>query len=283
MVIALAGYNGFIGKQLQKAFRDQDLILLDRNELYGNTAVLSDKINNADVLINTAGYNVARRWTKKNRIKIQESRVRVTENLVEAMRLCEKGPGVFINASAIGIYRQGKVHDEYSYSTGDDFLAQVVQQWEETAEKTGSKTRIVLIRLGVVLGNQGGAFPRLYKLFRMGLGGVIGSGKQVISFVHVDDVIDSIRFLIDKNSQGAFNITAPNPVTNREFTRSLAAHLRRPAFFRIPALAFYVLMGKAASIILKGQTVYPKKLLEAGYKFNFATIDETFEHIVNQS
>lgn len=283
MVIALAGYSGFIGKQVQNEFREHELIRLGRNDLYGSPLTLAKKIRSADVLLNTAGSSISRRWTKKNRKKIMESRISVTENLVEAIRLCDNRPAVFINASAIGIYEQGKIHDETNFSTGIDFLAEVVKQWEESAGKANDMTRIVLIRLGMVLGKQGGAFPRLYKIFRLGLGGVIGSGKQIVSFVHVEDVIGTIRFLIEKNLHGAFNVTAPNPVANKEFTKSLAHNAHRPAFFRIPAWMMKILMGRAASIIVKGQTVYPKRLQEAGYKFNFATIEETFEDIVNQS
>lgn len=282
MVIALAGYNGFVGSHIRKKFEKHDFILLDRKDLYGDTGHLGRKISGSDVLINTAGFSVSERWTKGTRKKIRDSRVTVTANLADAIKKAEKQPGMFLNASAIGVYRHGMEHSESSVAYADDFLAEVVRDWEHAADAVPEEVKLVKMRLGMVLGANGGALPRLFRLFKWGLGGVIGSGKQVYSFIHIDDVTGAIAHLVEHGGEGVYNFTAPHPVTNKTFTKTIASKLHRPAFLPIPGLMMHLVMGKAKMIVTKGQTVYPKKLLDEGYKFTFATIDEAIENLVHQ-
>lgn len=282
MVIALSGYSGFIGLHIRKSFAEHDFILLNRKDLYGDLTALSKKIETADIVINCAGYPVAKRWSRKNKKKIYSSRIVVTENLVQAINMLQEPPDSFINTSAIGIYEEGKEHNETEFTYNNDFLADVVKEWEKKADATRKDVRLVKIRLGLVLGKDGGALPRLLRLFSLGLGGVIGSGKQVYSFIHIDDVTDALKFIINMEADGVYNFTTAYPVTNKVFTQTLASKLNRPSLFTVPEFALRVVMGKAAGIVTRGQTVYPKKLLDEGYSFTFATIDQAIENIIGK-
>lgn len=282
MVISLAGYSGFVGAHIRKKFAAHEIIQLKRDDLYGDTDALARKIAGSDVLINTAGFNVSARWTRKNREKIFRSRVEVTENLVRAIRLADPKPAMFLNTSAIGIYKQQKEHTEASSDFADDFLAEVIQKWEDAADAVACEVKLVKMRFGMVLGADGGALPRLFRLFKWGLGGVIGSGKQVYSFVHIDDVTGAIAHIVEREGEGVYNFTSPHPVSNRTFTKTIAQKLHRPAFIPIPGFMVHLVMGKAAIIVTRGQTVYPKKLLDEGYKFTFASIDKAIENLADQ-
>lgn len=282
MVIALAGYNGFIGSHIRKRLHAHDFIKLSREDLYGSAKALAQKISGSDVLINTAGFSIAARWTKKNRKKIHSSRIDVTLQLVRAISLAEQKPEVFMTASAIGIYRNRMEHAEDSRAYADDFIAKVVRDWEAAADTLTDDVRLVKMRLGMVLGADGGALPKLFRLFKWGLGGVIASGKQVYSFIHIEDVTGAIAHILEQKGEGVYNFTAPVPVTNKTFTKTIAKKLHRPALLPIPEFLMQIVMGKSAIMVTKGQTVYPKKLLDEGYKFTFATIDEAIENLAEQ-
>ncbi|MEX0988429.1 MAG: TIGR01777 family oxidoreductase [Bacteroidales bacterium] len=283
MIIALAGYTGFIGSHIKDYFSEEEFILLEREDLAGQTDKLADKIKGADVVINSVGYPVSKRWNRKNRNLMHQSRIDVTQKLVQAINILKNKPDYYVHMSAIGIYAYDKEHSEIVYTYGDDFLAGVVREWEDTVDDLHPITRVIKVRSGMVLGRNGGVFVRLKRIFKLGLGGVIGSGKQVYSFIHMEDLLAALKFLMDKNEEGVFNFTAPNPVTNKQFTKALAASLNRPAIFRVPAILLRLWMGKGAVIATRGQTVYPKKLLDAGYKFTFATIDKALVNLVNRS
>lgn len=283
MIIALAGYTGFIGSHIKDYFSEEEFILLEREDLAGQTDKLADKIKGADVVINSVGYPVSKRWNRKNRNLMHQSRIDVTQKLVQAINILKNKPDYYVHMSAIGIYAYDKEHSEIVYTYGDDFLAGVVREWEDTVDDLHPITRVIKVRSGMVLGRNGGVFVRLKRIFKLGLGGVIGSGKQVYSFIHMEDLLAALKFLMDKNEEGVFNFTAPNPVTNKQFTKALAASLNRPAIFRVPAILLRLWMGKGAVIATRGQTVYPKKLLDAGYKFTFATIDKALFNLVNRS
>ncbi len=263
-----------------KAFEADDFILLKREDLYGEPGRLAEKIKEADIVMNFAGYPVSQRWTKKNREKIERSRIEVTSNLARAINILKDPPEYFVCSSAIGIYRQNETHTETKNRYNDDFLADVVKKWEASADKTNEDVKVIKVRLGLVLGNDGGAMPRLFRMFRFGLGGVIGSGKQVYSFIHIDDVIGAIRFILMNKKSGIYNFTAPGPVTNKKFTKTIASKMKRPAIFWIPQRVLGLVMGKASMIVTGGQTVYPERLLDEGYSFNFATIDEAIGNLV---
>jgi uncharacterized protein (TIGR01777 family) len=281
MIIALAGYNGFIGAHIRKKLHMHDFILLSREDLYGPTDALARKISGCGTIINTAGFSITARWTKKNREKIYKSRIDVTNNLVRAIEMAAEKPGMFINASAIGIYQSNGEHTETSGEYADGFLGEVVRDWEAAADGVPGDVKLVKMRLGMVLGSDGGALPRLLKLFKWGLGGVIASGKQVYSFMHIDDVTGAILHLLEHHGEGVYNFTAPHPVTNKVFTNTLAKKLHRPALLPIPGFLMRIVMGKSAIVVTEGQTVFPKRLLDEGYKFTFASIDEAIENLAD--
>lgn len=280
MIIALAGYRGFIGKHIRQYFFNDEFILLERTDLYDDPKSLSEKIKEANVVINVAGFPVSKRWTRANRKKLYDSRITVTGNLVKAINMLEKKPEIYINGSAVGIYAFDEIHTEESHTPGKNFLAELVSEWEKQADRVSDDVRLVKMRIGLVLGRTGGAFPRLRKLFNAGLGGVIGNGKQVYSFIHIDDLIGAIEFLLQQGGRGVYNFTAPEPVTNRVFTRILAKGLNRRTFLPVPAFALRLIMGEAGSVITRGQTVYPKRLLDEGYNFTFASIESAIDNLV---
>ena len=281
MRIAIAGGSGFIGSKILEEFKGHEFTLLKRPELYGNPEVLAESLKGADVVMNFAGYPVSSRWTTNNRKRIMESRVVVTRNLVTAINSLDVKPKQFISASAIGLYAPGQSHDEGSTSFDPGFLGEVVLAWEAALEGLDASVQLLIPRIGVVMGNDGGAYPRLKTIFKWGIGGRLGSGKQAYSFIHIADVVRGIRYAMEHHITGPLNMTAPNPVSNREFTRALGKALRRPSIIPVPAFAMRIIMGKTATIVLEGAAVFPKRLQDEGYKFTFATIESTLANLVS--
>lgn len=282
MVIALSGHGGFIGSHIRKYFSEHDFILVNRDELYGDYKRLAEIINGADIVINSAGFPVSRRWTNKNKKRIYDSRIKVTNNLVKAINYLDRKPKFFINTSGIALYKYGARHTESDYTCNDDFLAEVVKAWENSAWGVDKGVKLIIVRLGMVLGGDGGAMPRMRRLFGMGLGGVMGSGNQVYSYIHINDVLKALKHLIINQKSGVYNFTAPHPVNNKNFTKTLSRTLRRPAFFRVPVFILKIIMGEGAVLVTKGHSVYPKKLLEDGFVFTFDNIDKAMENLVKR-
>jgi uncharacterized protein (TIGR01777 family) len=287
MNITITGATGFIGRRLieRLAREPHQLHALSRrtNVKFGDTAVWISKwdpmtedpppesLANADAVVHLAGEPVAQRWTPEVKAKIRESRRRGTESLVRAIAAQPRRPAVLVCASAIGIY--GSRGDEIlteSSSPAHDFLAEVCEEWERqatAAEALG--VRVAKIRIGVVLGKGGGALQKILPPFKAFVGGKLGSGKQWMSWVHVDDVVGILYHALTHPMSGAFNATAPNPVTNAQFTTELASALGRPAIFPVPAFALKAMFGEMADMLLGGQRVLPRATLEAGCKFQY--------------
>jgi uncharacterized protein (TIGR01777 family) len=188
-----------------------------------------------------------------------------------------------VSASAIGIYDSLHRHDEHSTAFDSNFLSEVCRQWESAIQPLiDLRVRTCIIRIGMVLGNDGGILQKLTPLFKVGLGGRIGSGKQGFSFIHIRDLCRSVEFLTGNSAcSGICNLTAPGYVTNAEFTKSLASACHRPALFTVPGLALKLLYGEAAVALLKGQFVYPGHLLEHGFVFLYPDIDSAIRSLVN--
>lgn len=288
MNITITGATGFVGGRLtEKLLAEGHRIhALGRNR--GNlptTVRFSDwnaqeeppaeSLMNCDVLVHLAGEPVAQRWTPEVKARIRSSRIDGTRHLVDALSTQARRPNVLICASAVGYYgsRGSEVLDEES-APGDDFLARLARDWEHAAGLARALgIRVVCMRIGVVLGSGGGALTKMLSSFRLGLGGHIGSGKQWMSWIHIDDLVDMILFAIEKGTiNGPLNGTAPNPVTNADFTRKLAAVLHRPAFLAVPGFGLKLLFGEMAQVILGGQRVIPKNALEAGYPFRYSEL-----------
>ncbi|MBI2854596.1 MAG: TIGR01777 family protein [Chloroflexi bacterium] len=242
--------------------------------------------NGADAIVNLAGENIgAGRWTANRKQTIRESRLNAGSAVVQAVELAAKKPRVVVQASAVGYY--GPCRDEEvteATPPGNDFLAGVVADWEtSTVPVEAMGVRRAVIRSGVVLSTKGGALPRMLLPFRMFVGGRTGSGRQWLSWIHMSDEVKAIRFLIDNESaRGTFNLSAPTPITNAEFTRLLGKHLHRPALAPTPALLLRALFGEMSTVLLDGQRAVPRRLLELGFSFQFPTADSALEDLLDR-
>jgi uncharacterized protein (TIGR01777 family) len=264
MTIAITGASGFIGRRLMERLGPEARAVSLRGNL--------DGITGADAVVHLAGEPVAQRWTKDAREQIRSSRVDGTRRLVDAMR--SNPPKVLVSASAVGYY--GSRGDELlteSSPPAEGFLADICVEWEREARKAEEfGVRVVCLRNGLVLG-KGGGLDKMLLPFKLGIGGKIGDGHQWMAWVHLEDAVGLIEFALSSSIEGAVNATAPNPVTNEEFTRELAAALHRPAIFPVPKFALHLLFGDMAQIVYASQRVIPEAAIKAGYQFRFPTLN----------
>jgi uncharacterized protein (TIGR01777 family) len=295
MHILITGGTGFIGRHLiPKLKPNHQLSVLTRNPEHAKRILPSgvtllnslshiSHFNDIDAVINLAGEPIAnKRWSQAQKEKICHSRWQMTSELVEKIKTSTSRPKVFISGSAVGYYgRQAEQPiTESNYKIHDEFSHYVCKQWEEIALQGKDFTRVCLLRTGIVLGHNEGALAKMNLPFKLGLGGKIGSGQQYMSWIHIDDMVSSIMWLLNNPTcVGAFNLTAPNPVTNKEFVNALAKAVHRPAILPIPAAALSLIMGEAADLLLTGQNVLPQHLLETGFQFHYATIDKALSAI----
>ncbi len=281
--IAIAGHSGFIGSNLKYYLRQQgySVIEINRNDFDKDETFLADKIEKSYAIINLAGEPIIQRWTNKNKKSITDSRLNTTKKLCKATSIIKKKPELFINASAIGLYENGLSHDESSDNFNNNFAGLLVQKWEETAVRNCVNTgKIIFARFGIVLGNEGGAFSQFKEPAKYGLVPILGSGKQYISYIHIYDLCNAIGFLIQSpGSGGVYNFTTPNPITNQELNKELAQRLHKKAI-KVPGIFIRIALGKAAEMVLKGQKVYPEKLLKEGYQFKYPTISDIFDDLL---
>ena len=243
----------------------------------GSAGALSGYLDGADAVVNLAGEGVAdRRWTTARKAAIRNSRLMATQTLVRAMAACQAPPRAFVSASGVGYYgaRGDDVITE-SAGPGSDFLGRLCVEWEEAACAAQSRaTRVALVRTGLVLDPSGGALARMLLPFRMGLGASMGSGRQFVPWVHVDDWVSMVVWLIESEpAVGAFNATAPEPVTNQVFTRTLGRLLRRPAVMWAPSFVMSLAMGEMASLLLTGQRAVPARAEDMGFRFGFRALE----------
>jgi uncharacterized protein len=249
-----------------------------------------DTIGECDAVVNLAGEGIFNhRWWTAFKQALRDSRVKSTENVVAALakhpRRGDGSPKVLVNASAIGCY--GPHCDEELDETapaGGDFLAKLCIDWERAAlaaEQHG--IRVVLLRTGVVLAKEGGALPQMLTPFKMFVGGPVGSGRQVMSWIHIEDLVGEILFALDHAQMtGPMNGTAPQPVTNKEFSKALGRVLHRPSFMKMPGFMMRVMLGEVASVVTTGQRVLPRKALDAGYQFRFTEVDTALRDILKK-
>jgi len=291
MKIAIAGASGLVGSALINALVAEGAAITRLVRGAPKSGVIEwhpnqDQLNSQmlegfDVIVNLAGESVAgSRWTDDQKRKIRDSRVSGTNLLSEAIARMSAKPSAFICASATGIYgdRDDEILDEQSES-GGGFIAGVCREWEKACEpaiKAG--VRVVNLRLGPVLARTGGMLAKLLTPFKMGMGGKVGSGKQYISWVALDDVVSAIKLAIsDQSIRGPLNIVSPNPVTNEEFTRTLGHVLNRPTALAVPAFAARLAFGEMADeMLLASQRVTPKKLLQANFTFQYPDLESAF-------
>jgi hypothetical protein len=247
------------------------------------TAGWGSVVNEIDGVINLAGENIGRfPWSEKNKHRFRQSRLDAGRALVKAIEECQIKPRVFIQASAVGYY--GPHGDELvdeSVPAGDDFSANLCRDWEaSTQDVENLGLRRVIIRTGIVLTNTGGVLPRMAFPSKLFMGGRLGSGNQGIPWIHSDDEVGAIQYLLENESaRGVYNLSAPSPVSNLEFMHSMAQVLRRPFWFHVPRQLLTSLLGEMSSLLLDGQFMVPRKLLDSGYKFKFEQVRPALQDI----
>ena len=292
MNVAVSGASGLIGSALIRALQESghDCGRLIRraprnpNELeWRPERGLAEPtaVEGFDAIVHLAGESVAGgRWTAERRHRIRSSRIPATLRLVESLSTIERPPRVFVCASAVGYYgdRGDELLDEDS-TAGSGFLASVCRDWEAAAAAAATVCeRVVILRFGVVLSAAGGALPRMLTPFRLGLGGCLGSGRQYFPWIHLEDAVAAILRLLGRG-EGPVNLTAPEPVTNADLTRSLARTLRRPALFPVPRPALLVAFGAMArETLLASARVVPARLLSDGFAYRYPTLDSALRH-----
>jgi uncharacterized protein (TIGR01777 family) len=299
--IVVAGGTGFIGQAVVQALALQHTVyVLTRapesapsrlprgvEPVRWDGQTLGDWVDalvGAEVVINLTGESIAQRWTPAVKQRLRLSRLQPTQRLVEAICQMDTPPTTLLQASAIGFYDQNPAHEADEDSPpGKGFLPALSQEWEAAARPAEScGVRVCYMRFGIVLGAGGGMLQRLIPLFRWGLGGSLGSGKQWLSWIHLADVVGAILFLMERaDLSGVFNFTAPNPVTMDEFARTLGQVLDRPSALRAPAFALRLVYGaEMAETLLQGARVLPKRLLQAGYEFHYPHLRGALEAVI---
>jgi len=278
MQISMSGATGFIGEMLKKRFIEMgwSVNVIDKQSFeLKDIEFLEKKIEGSNVVINLAGAPVMKRWNESYKNDIYHSRIDTTRKIATAIRNTSRKPFVFISGSAIGIYDSIETHTEESQCFADDFMGKVCRDWEHEALEATVSTRVVIFRTGVVLGRNGGALKKMYTPFKLGLGGIIGSGKQAFSWIHVTDLINAFLYTIEnENLSGIVNAVAPEPTTNYHFTKTFGKILIQPTITMVPEFALKLIYGEGSRALTAGQNVLPEKLLKAGFIFRFPTIEK---------
>lgn len=299
MRILITGATGLIGSSLTRQLLQlsHEITVLSRNvtkarNQFGEKISYWPSLNEIrsldgfDAVINLAGEPIAdKRWSKVQKDRLCRSRWELTERLAALINASSVPPSVLISGSAVGYYGdQGQAVVTEDESPHDEFTHQLCQRWESLALRAqSSETRVCLLRTGVVLAAKGGALAKMLPPFRLGIGGPIGDGRQYLPWIHIEDMVNGIIYLLDHPPlSGAFNMVAPYPVHNEQFTATLAKVLDRPAFLRAPAFAMRLLMGEAAVLVLGGQRAVPRKLEEAGFSFRFFELEQALDDVINQ-
>lgn len=282
MKITVIGASGFIGQPLATALRARGDEVTTTS--LRDPAAAAKDCDGVDVVVNLAGEPVAQRWTPQVKAKIRASRVEGAHALIDALATLSVKPKRYVSASAVGYYGSSETATFVETSSpGDDFLAEICVAWEAAADRAAAyDMRVTKVRTGVVLGTEGGALAMLLPIFRFGAGGIVASGKQWYSWIHIDDQVGIYLHAID-GTDGVLNATAPSPVRNNEFTRALGSALHRPTFLPTPAFAVHLLLGEAASVATQGQRVLPERTLSTGYRFKYETIDAALRALVGGS
>lgn len=296
MKIVVSGSTGLIGTALVRTLRDrgQEVVPLVRRSVSpGEHALAWDPqrgtidragLEGADAVIHLAGENVSGRWSPAKKQGIRDSRVNGTRVLCDALARLQRRPVTLLSASAVGYYGdRGDAALTEQSAPGDDFLARVAREWEAaTGAATQAGVRVVNMRSGIVLTATGGALAQMLPVFRLGLGGHIGSGDQYFSWIALDDEVEAIMYLLDhKDLDGPVNLTAPVPVTSRELAKTLGRVLGRPAVVRVPSLALRVAFGaEAAEMLEGGQRVLPARLPKSGFRFSYDTLEPALRHLL---
>ena len=271
MRVTVIGASGFIGRHLSAALRGRGDEVVEAS--LRNVDAATQACEGSGAIVQLAGAPVITRWTAGAKDEIRRSRVDATRALVDGLSQLRARPTVYVSASAVGYYGASETATfTESSPPGNDFLAKVCVDWEREASRAGELgMRVACIRTGIVLGRDGGALARLLPIFKAGLGGIIGNGRQWSSWIHIDDVVGIYLLAIDR-AEGALDATAPEPVRNVDLTWALASAVHRTAFLPAPAFALHLIFGEGASVLTTGQRVLPERSLSLGYEFRHPQI-----------
>jgi uncharacterized protein (TIGR01777 family) len=296
MRVLITGPTGLIGTALQKRFKEKgwELLLATRHEPKNDNEIRwsaedgfaeTERLEGIDAAVHLAGESVnGLRWTDEKKKAIRDSRVVGTRNLVEALGKLKQRPSVLVCASAIGFYgERGDEDVTESSAAGTTFLSEVCKEWEGEARRAeDAGIRTVLLRTGIVLSKDGGALGTMLLPFKLGVGGVVGSGKQWMSWISLDDHVRVIEFTIEhENIRGAVNSVSPHPVTNEEFTKTMGDVLYRPTFLPLPEFVVSMALGEMGDeLLLTSTKVVPKRLEDAGFTFEYPDLKPALEHAV---
>ena len=301
MKIAIAGGNGFVGTALTEELvkNPHEVYIITRHahsapQKQGVTYVqwLNDgdqpekQLENIDVYINLAGeYLNSGRWTAKRKKQLLESRLASTNEMVRIISSADKKPHLFLNASAIGYYGTSRTETftERTIKNPSDFLSQVTFNWEKAAQELENKQiRTIYMRFGVIIGKNGGALQRMILPYRLFAGGTIGSGEQILSWIHLSDVVQAILFCINNERiDGAVNFTAPHPLNMKEFGKTISHVMKKPHWLPVPSFTLKLMLGEMSILVLEGQRVLPEKLREHKFEFAYPTLETALHDILN--
>jgi uncharacterized protein (TIGR01777 family) len=305
MRVLLTGATGTIGQAVAEALRTRGdrVVALSRDAERGQRllpgaevhawarpaeqAPPPEALRRVDAVVHLLGEPVAQRWTQEAKQRIRESRVLSTRRLVAALSALpdSERPQVLVSQSATGFYgSRGEAPLDEHASPGEDFLADVVVAWEHEAQTAAPRMRVVCARTGVVLSSGAGALDKMLPFFRLGVGGPVAGGRQYVPWIHLDDVVGALVHCVDRaDAEGPVNVTAPQPVTNADFSRALGHALRRPAVLPVPGLAIKLLYGEMSEMVTEGQRVLPARLRELGYEFRHPEVEAALRDVLGRS
>ncbi|WP_339317057.1 TIGR01777 family oxidoreductase [Paenibacillus sp. FSL R10-2734] len=300
MKYVVCGGTGFIGSELTKYWllAGNEVVIVGRNlpkaasyhpklsyHTWDSLNADSTPVENADALVNLAGASLSQRWSPSGKQAIMQSRLATVSSAAKLLDRLNHKPSVVIQASAVAIYGTS-LQDTFSESSAShvmDFPSDVVKTWEQASDEAYKNIRVIKLRTGVVLGNKSGAFPKMNLPYLLGFGGNIGTGNQWVSWIHLTDIVRLIDFCIQNPLiAGPVNATAPHPVTNEEFGRTIGKVYKRPHWFPLPAILLKIAVGELSEILLKGQRVLPSAALEQGFIFTFPTLQTALEDLKSQ-
>lgn len=279
MKVAILGGSGFVGTHVAAALRARGDEIAEAS--LRDPAAAAEMARDCDGIVNVAGEPLGQRWNASLKRRIEESRVELPRRFLEALAQRPRRCTFYVSASAIGYYGTSEMQT-YSEEDppGDDFLARVCIGWEREARRAGDLgMRVAIVRTALALATDGGALPRMLPPFRAGMGGVVGSGRQWVSWIHIADLVRIYLMTID-GVDGALNGSSPNPVTNATFTHALGEALHRPTKIPVPTFALRAMLGEGADILLRGQRVLPRRLLELRYEFEFPELTAALANLL---
>ena len=271
MKVAMSGASGFVANALKQKF--PDYVVIERGD---DVETITQKLVGVHAVFNLAGAPIVAKWDEAYKKVLFSSRIETTKKLVEAINQSEVLH--FISTSAVGIYPNDVSCDEETHKFSEDFLGQLALAWEYEAQKCNKRTTI--LRFGVVLGRDGGALEKMLPAFKMGLGGIIGNGRMVTSWIDIDDLVSIYAFVLDQKCEGIFNATSPEPLSNYKFTKILGKVLHRPTFIPVPSFIIKMLFGEGSTVLLDSKEAYPKALLSKGFVFQYPTLQRSLSKIL---